>query len=543
MANRDLFKTRQRLDHQCSNTVNTTANVGLLRIADTQNEAGGLAYRLSNEGALAQLAATGCLGRTFYASAQQQLSDVLGYAVNVDVDFVAQTAIYARNRGHMKDMPALLCAYVAAYAPEHFDDVFDRVIDNGKMLSTFVQIVRSGVVGRKSFGTVIKRKIVAWLDARSDEQLVRASAGMTPSLADIVKMVHPRPQTASRRALYGWLLGRPYDVAALPPILAEYERFRLVGVREPRSMVPDVPFQMLASLPLHAAHWRQIAEHAPWQMTRMNLNTFARHGVFTDRRVTAMVAARLASRDEVMKARVFPYQLLAAVTMATSVPASVKAALADAMELAIENVPSFSGRVAVCPDVSGSMQSPVTGHRGEGATTAVRCIDVAALIAAAVVRKNADAIVLPFEHKVVDVGIRRNQRVVDIAQRLAGVGGGGTNCSAPLKRLADEKARVDVVFMVSDNESWVDTRREGPTETMKQWQRIKANNPRARLVCLDIQPYTTAQAVERDDILHVGGFSDAVFDVVAAFAKGELTGGFADVIRKVPLVTTSTKAS
>ena len=31
------------------------------------------------------------------------------------------------------------------------------------------------------------------------------------------------------------------------------------------------------------------------------------------------------------------------------------------MELAIENVPAIDGRVFVCPDVSGSMRSPVTG--------------------------------------------------------------------------------------------------------------------------------------------------------------------------------------
>ena len=78
------------------------------------------------------------------------------------------------------------------------------------------------------------------------------------------------------------------------------------------------------------------------------------------------------------------------------VPAVVREALQDAMEIALENVPAFGGRVVVCPDVSGSMASPVTGTR-RGATSAVRCIDVAALVAAAVLRTNRDALVLPFE--------------------------------------------------------------------------------------------------------------------------------------------------
>ena len=42
-------------------------------------------------------------------------------------------------------------------------------------------------------------------------------------------------------------------------------------------------------------------------------------------------------------------------------------------------------------------------------------------------------------------------------------------------------------------------------------QRLQARNPRARLVCIDLQPYATTQAAERDDILNVGGFSDQVF--------------------------------
>ena len=39
---------------------------------------------------------------------------------------------------------------------------------------------------------------------------------------------------------------------------------------------------------------------------------------------------------------------------------------------------------------------------------------------------------------------------------------------------------------------------------------------------IDLQPYASTQVAEREDVLNVGGFSDAVFDVVSLFAKGEL---------------------
>ena len=104
---------------------------------------------------------------------------------------------------------------------------------------------------------------------------------------------------------------------------------------------------------------------------------------------------------------------------------------------------------------------------------------------------------------------------------------GGSNCSAPLAELNKRKAKGDLVIYVSDNESWVDTPRHGwfggsSTETLKQWAQFKQRNPRARLVCVDIQPYATTQAKEREDILNVGGFSDQVFELIAEFAAGRM---------------------
>ena len=113
--------------------------------------------------------------------------------------------------------------------------------------------------------------------------------------------------------------------------------------------------------------------------------------------------------------------------------------------------------------------------------------------------------------------------VMTNAAKLAGVGGGGTSTSAPLAWLNERRARGDLLIYVSDNESWVDGRRGRATATMAEWEAFRARNPGAKLVCIDIQPYGTTQAQERDDILNIGGFSDQVFDVVAEFAAGRLS--------------------
>lgn len=503
MANKTLFQTL----------------AGKFSKADTVNEAGAKAFALTPKHALAQYAVTGCLNGTFYADAETQLQRVLELASAAGPEFTAKVAVYGREWGHMRDMPALLCAALSVLDAEKLKAVFPRVCDDGKMVRNFVQILRSGVVGRKSLGSVPKKLVQQWLESRTDEQLFRATVGQSPSLADVVKMVHPRPANPQRAAFYGWLLGREHDAAMLPECVRAFEAYK----RGESKDVPEVPFQMLTALNLGEAEWTAIARRAPWQMTRMNLNTFARHGVFADRRVTQLVAERLREPANVRKARVFPYQLMVAHAQAEeSVPGEVREALQDAMDVALENVPAINGRVVVCPDVSGSMQSPVTGHR-KGSTTAVRCLDVAALVAAALVRKNRDAEVLPFSDDVVPVRLNPRDSVLTNAKVLAELPSGGTNCSAPLRELNRRHTTADLVVMVSDNQSWADSEGGGrSTATMAEWELFRRRNPAARLVCLDVQPYASTQAAERADILNVGGFSDAVFEILATFAKGEL---------------------
>jgi 60 kDa SS-A/Ro ribonucleoprotein len=490
----------------------------LLPKTDTRNFENAPAYAFSPKHALAQYAVTGCMNHTFYADAELQLSDILALCAKIEPEFIARTAIFARRESYMKDVPALLCAALAVRDLQLHEQVFEQVVDNLKMLRTYVQILRSGVVGRRSLGSAPKRLVLRWLETRNEDDLFRASPGASPSLADIVKMTHPKPANATRQAFYGYMIGRAYDAEALPSLVREFERFKSGEQHE----VPELPFTMLSALPLSQQDWASIAENTPWQTLRMNINTFARHGVFGVAGMAERIASRLRDPEAIRRARVFPYQLLAAfVNCEELVPAMVREALQDAMEIATASVPAVQGQVFVCPDVSGSMMSPVTGRR-KGATTKVRCIDVAALVAAALVRKNPTAEVLPFEQRVVRVELNPRDSIMTNAAKLASIGGGGTNCSAPLQELNARGARGDLVVLVSDNQSWVDAGQGLGTKLMSQWQRFRQRNPQARLVCLDIQPYATTQAVEREDILNIGGFSDRVVEVIALFAEGKL---------------------
>ena len=459
---------------------------------------------------------TGTFNGTYYTSDTDQLQKVLELANKVSPKFVAQLAVYSRKQGLMKDMPAVLAAVVASRDTDLLVQIFNQVIDNPKMLRNFVQIVRSGVTGKKSFGTRTKRLIQNYLESLTDEQLFKADVGNDPSLQDIIKLVHPRPTNKKRSALYGYLLDKEYNKRDLLPLAKEFERFK----KEMSGEIPDVPFQMLTALSLTDKHWKQIAENATWNQIRMNLNTFLRHDVLKDLKLVKQLSARLSDPEQVRKAKVFPYQLFTAfLNVDPNIPVELTDALQDAADASLDNIPEIEGTVYVMVDTSGSMQTPVTGNRGS-VTTKMRCIDVASLFAAAILRKNPNTKIVPF-----DTGVHMNYRfnhrdsIMTNAKTLAAFGGGGTNCSIALQHVNAQLGKGDLVIYVSDNESWVDSTRYHSTATMTEWNKFKARNPEAKLVCIDIQPNGTTQVHDRTDILNVGGFSDQVFDVIARFVE------------------------
>jgi 60 kDa SS-A/Ro ribonucleoprotein len=211
MANQALFNTR---------TASKAPDTDMI------NHAGGIAYQMGDKESLAQLAATGCLSNTFYANAKDQLDEILKLAFKVEPEFVARTAVYARQEGLMKDMPALLVSSLAVRDPALFEKVAPKVIDNGKMVRNLVQMIRSGQVGTiKNIPRPVRRFIKNWVATRNYGKLFNEAVGNDPSMADVIKMVHPKPLNDEQAALFGYLLGREYNEAALPAIVRQYVQF------------------------------------------------------------------------------------------------------------------------------------------------------------------------------------------------------------------------------------------------------------------------------------------------------------------------------
>ena len=546
MANKKLFANGSSKLYD-----STAVGTQSLKIPDANaiNEAGGLAYAYEAEHKLAQFVSTGCFSNTFYVSKESQLDNVIGLAKLATPKFLAQCALYGRETAYMKDMPALLTAILMNRDKDLFAKVFPKVADYGRTLRTFVQIVRSGKTGRKSFGSMPKRLIKEWFATRTNDEIFRQSIGNDPSLCDIIKMVHPVPRDAEQEALFEYLIGGKSKVENLPVLVKEYEAYKKNG-----GTLPNVPFDMLSSLSLSEGEWKVLAKKSNFNQARAKLNTFERHGALKDARVVTYLAKKLSDPNEVAKVKVMPYELLAAyraIEGNINIPREIKIAVQTALEHSLTNIPAMSGKIFVFVDVSGSMNDPVTGdqeedkskvHGKQHVTTVITCRDVAALFAAGIAKTSENVEIIPFSDRLYpDYKMNPNDSLTKIAQGLSSLESGATNCVLPLRELNRRNENGSLCVFLSDYESHLPSdlnavlhpmvyragrRPTKPTEVMSEWETFRQRNPSAKMACVDLRPNLSTQAINRADILNVGGINSAVFKMIDAFHHGEFGGDY-----------------
>jgi 60 kDa SS-A/Ro ribonucleoprotein len=369
----------------------------------------------------------------------------------------------------------------------------------------------------------------------ADPWLLHASIGNNPSYRDILRSSHFKPRTNFERAVNGSLgdfdtkYWNPASPADLPMLLKALNAYNKSETEDAQLLImpwlTEVRWDLLGSKAKGPKVWRAICRNMSPTALRMNINTMHRHGVFTDPETTGHIAARLRDPDDIKRGRSFPYSyFMAYMSLDVCVPSEIKEALATAMELSCGNVPRLPLPIVIGMDQSQSMSSPVTGRRSSH-TSKATCSMVSALFAASLWRANPDSIIVPFNDSVIGHNMRPTTPLVELASAFTHMCSGGTDCSVPLKHVmaAYPGKQFGGMVIVSDNESWVDAGCMNLTSTVLGWDKFKrqqaalGNTAELKYVGIDIQPSGTCQNKEGQGVMNVGGFTDGVFDIVAAF--------------------------
>ena len=518
MANQKIFASVQRsvvADQKLEIARNVYAQV-------TSNDAGGASVSMGDREAFVQMAVTGTFRDGFYLKAEDQVDRMMKLLIKMDPQFIAQTAAYSRRQGFMKDMPAFLLAYLAKNDAGWFEAAFPHVVDDGKMLKVFTQVIRSGVVGKKSFGSQAKRLMKKWIEQADTKRLLAASVGNNPSLKDVIRLVHPQPKTDEQSAMFAWLVGKEVRECDLPKDVARLVSYR----RNPKGELPEAPFMLLTSLNLSVDGWVQICERATWQQLRANLNSFIRHGVFCARPdLIKKVCNRLSNKAEIERSKVMPHQLLAAALKmgqnGCDVSKVFERALFDAIEHAMANAPDWMGQsVAVFLDVSGSMKyNAITGGYGDSNASSISCAQAGGLFASMLVYRNPGSLFLTFDDKAKKVDFEPGSSLLDINKSIH-FNGGATHIHTGFEYMSRHNLKANYIVVISDNESNGSMRN---LKTLNAFKALKNSNPKMKVALLDLVPNTTTDIPDMGSAINVGGFTDDAFRVIDRFFEDKET--------------------
>jgi 60 kDa SS-A/Ro ribonucleoprotein len=240
--------------------------------------------------------------------------------------------------------------------------------------------------------------------------------------------------------------------------------------------------------------------------------------VLRDAESAAYVAARLSDAAALRKARILPFRVFMAYRMfapATGSERLVAEALVTALDATFANMPDLGDGVLIAPDVSGSMR-----FGGIGRHSRVRYIDIAGILTAALLKASRQALVLPFEQRVVPVRLSARDSAMTTADKLAAVGGGGTAVSAPISALLHKRIAVDTFIGITDNVEWA-TDQTGGSGFLPTWRRYRREvAPDAQAFLVTIAPYRHAVApTDEPGVFYLYGWSEQVLGYISLMRR------------------------
>jgi 60 kDa SS-A/Ro ribonucleoprotein len=433
---------------------------------------------------------------------------VIELARQCDPLFVAQLAIFSYEKGKLRDIGALLTAYISSI-PELFKVVAPRVLNNMGQIRKFVHYKRSGIVGSKSLGTVPKRYIQDYILALSPRQLFRQAIGQSPSVADVIRLTHPKP-TEELHYLFRYLLGFDVEDAKLLPEIQELRAF-LRG-EYPRDQLPSVPMEMLQPHlgKMSRAQRYLYVQNLSANQLRRQLTLLNKQGAFNgeDWDATELVVEKLSALTQ--HGSLLPVSLYTSLQNLNDLPEVLKEALAGELEMMLEcaarelNV-LISRPLTVAIDCSGSMDWRMSLSK----TTDVSAYEVAVLFAYAL-RKNPLVQIVTVETFVRHPrGYAETKSLSEFNNCIKAVRTrGGTALSTVLQATATPDTLI-----ISDNETWKDDRTL--SSLYKDRQEVTKGN--SRLVLWDLQPNCKTPALSDPTVLNVSGLSENVYKVISDF--------------------------
>lgn len=466
--------------------------------AATWNYEGGLAFTVEAETELYMRACTALFEDRYYTTAEQQRSQLRAAVHRCDRRYVLQLANYVRNAMHLRALPIALLAEasvmqsaarqskadVRAYVPK----IVRRADEPMELVAYWLANV--GIGTKAMFPNALRKGLSDALLQFSEHQLAKYNRPGAVTLKDVLNIVHPRPDSPARSALYRRILDGE---------LAQ----------------PDTWEVRISTQGSTAENWDAAAPTMGTMALLRNLRNFERRGA---RRALAIAAARFRDPEAVRNSKQLPFRWYQAYSRVHD--PDVRAATVEALNLSLACVQPWTGTTAIICDNSASMMQQLS-HRGK-----TRYIQVAALLGAMAATLSPDGYhVGVFGDEFAWVpsinpadNILANMRRI-YRQRV----GNATYAWLALQAMRQERVRVDRIVLLSDLQCYTsDMRFRGDESLAAEWHKYRRQvNPAAYLYSVDLAGYGTSQFIPADrQTVLLAGWHESVFEFVRHHENG-----------------------
>ena len=459
------------------------------------NKEGFPAYEMGAKTALVKAVMTSYNEPKFYDPKNNRPNEIVGYARKVmetDPEFVLKTAAYARNEGNLRSAPiALLVEF--ANTP-HAEVKGSRkwvpiIARRGDEIPEALacQFKRNDAIARKGkIPNMLKYGLKESFENLTPYQLAKyRGEGKDVTLRDAMFLLHPAPQSIELEKAYKRLAEGSLTIAEG----ATWERIISKEGSNPET-------------------WTRAAYVMPYMALLRNLRNFVINDITPE--AMKMVCAKIANPSHVAASKQMPYRFLSAYKELEKInaPAYVLAAVSDALDASVGNLPEMEGRTAIWCDNSGSMRSPISFK------SVVECVDVATIMAAALYRANPDSIVGVFGNTAQRVSLNPRDSVMTNARKLAATNVGySTEGHLAIDKTAPD--RVDRIVFFSDMQTYGGYVDEAFSEYCREY------NKNCRFISFDLQGYGTSPFPKNDSrVMEFTGWSDKALKLISKSPEG-----------------------
>jgi 60 kDa SS-A/Ro ribonucleoprotein len=505
-----------------------------LKVTDpfrTINHEGAEAFALTPELELYTAVATTSLSDQFYESGNVRLARIQALVAQlapVNPLFVAQLAVYAREKMYLRSVPLVLAVELAKWCRGNdlVSRLVGRVVQRADEITELLacyqlangrqvlenQSVLPGKPPKKlnRLGKQLQKGLAVAFNKFDEYQFAKYDRPSEVKLRDALFLVHPKAKDAAQQALFDRIANR-----SLATAYTWETELSAVG----QGQFADAGQKALAK----AEKWEELVQGGKlgYMALLRNLRNLLADGLVSDA-VVKQACQTLADARQVAKAKQLPFRYLAAYRelqeVAQGQVGQVLAALEAAVLHSVANLRGFDEktRVVIAADVSGSMQQPISPN------SKVQNFDIGLVLAMLLQNRCANVLTGMFGNRWKVIQVPKDNVLANVMEfrRREGEVGYATNGHLVVQGLIDRRYMADKVMLFTDCQLW-DT--GGQTNAMaRAWGEYKAKvAPQAKLYLFDLAGYGRVPLdVRAGDVHLIAGWSDKVFDVLSDIEQG-----------------------